>query len=144
MNSMLQSVVQFGTGAAVASLGRSDLAGKTGTSNNWTDAWFDGYNNDIVTVVWVGNDQPSKSLGNGEQGARAALPVWMDFMGPALQYVPQAPFIEPPGIVQARIDPKTGLLASANTPGSIFEYFMVGHLPPKAQPKKPANGNNIF
>ncbi|MGH8293694.1 MAG: penicillin-binding protein 1A [Gammaproteobacteria bacterium] len=144
MTSMLQSVVQFGTGAAVASLGRTDLAGKTGTSNDWSNAWFDGYNNDIVTVVWVGNDQPSQSLGDGEQGAKAALPIWMDFMGPALQDVPQLPFLEPPGIVQARIDPKTGLLAGANDPGSIFEYFLAGHLPPKAPPKKQANGSDIF
>ncbi|MBU6421052.1 MAG: penicillin-binding protein 1A [Gammaproteobacteria bacterium] len=144
MTSMLQSVVQFGTGAAVASLGRSDLAGKTGTSNDWSNAWFDGFNNDIVTVVWVGNDQPSQSLGDGEQGAKAALPIWMDFMGPALHDVPQLPFLEPPGIVQARIDPKTGLLAGANDPGSIFEYFLAGHLPPKAPPKKQANGSDIF
>lgn len=144
MTNMLQSVVQFGTGAAVSSLGRDDLAGKTGTSNDWSNAWFDGYNNDIVTVVWVGNDQPSQSLGDGEQGAKAALPIWMDFMGPALQDVPQLPFLEPPGIVQARIDPKTGLLAGANDPGSIFEYFIAGHLPPKAPPKKQANGNDIF
>ena len=140
MTSMLQSVVQFGTGAAVASLGRSDLAGKTGTTNDFSNAWFDGFNNDIVTVVWVGNDQPSQSLGDGEQGAKAALPIWMDFMGPALHDVPQLPFLEPPGIVQARIDPKTGLLAGANDPGSIFEYFLAGHLPPKAPPKKRANG----
>ncbi|MDE2070849.1 MAG: peptidase, partial [Gammaproteobacteria bacterium] len=134
----------FGTGAAVASLGRTDLAGKTGTSNDWSNAWFDGYNSDIVTVVWVGNDQPSQTLGDGEQGAKAALPIWMDFMGPALNDVPQLAFLEPPGIVQARIDPKTGLLAGANDPGSIFEYFLTGHLPPKAPPKKQANGSDIF
>jgi penicillin-binding protein 1A len=144
MTSMLQSVVQFGTGAAVASLGRSDLAGKTGTTNDFSNAWFDGFNNDIVAVVWVGNDQPSQSLGDGEQGAKVALPIWMDFMRPALQGVPQAAFLEPPGIVQARIDPKTGLLVSAKDPGSIFEYFMAGHLPPKAPPKKQANGSDIF
>lgn len=144
MTSMLQSVVQFGTGAAAASLGRSDLAGKTGTTNDFSNAWFDGFNNDIVTVVWVGNDQPSQSLGDGEQGAKAALPIWMGFMGPALQDVPQLPFLEPPGIVRARIDPKTGLLAGANDPGSIFEYFLAGHLPPKAPPKKQANGSDIF
>lgn len=144
MTSMLHSVVQFGTGAAVASLGRNDLAGKTGTTNDWSDAWFDGFNNDIVTVVWVGNDQPSQSLGDGEQGAKAALPIWMDFMGPALHDVPQQPFLQPPGIVQARIDPKTGLLVGANDPGSIFEYFLAGHLPPKAPPKKQANGSEIF
>lgn len=68
----------------------------------------------------------------------------MDFMGLALHDVPQLPFLEPPGIVQARIDPKTGLLAGANDPGSIFEYFLAGHLPPKAPPKKQANGSDIF
>lgn len=144
MTSMLQSVIKSGTGAAASALGRSDLAGKTGTTNDWSNAWFDGYNTDIVAVVWVGNDQPSQSLGDGEQGAKAALPVWMDFMGPALQGVPEASFLEPPGIVQARIDPKTGLLVSANDPGSIFEFFMAGHLPPKAPPKKQANGSDIF
>ncbi|MGH8280079.1 MAG: penicillin-binding protein 1A [Gammaproteobacteria bacterium] len=144
MTSMLHSVIQFGTGAAAASLGRSDLAGKTGTTNDFSNAWFDGYNSDIVTVVWVGNDQPSQSLGNGEQGAKAALPIWMDFMGPALTDVPEAPFLEPPGIVQARIDPKTGLLASASDPGSIFEYFLAGHLPAKAPGKKPKSGTDIF
>ncbi len=144
MNSMLQSVIKGGTGAAAQALDRSDLAGKTGTTNDWSNAWFDGYNNDIVAVVWVGNDQPSQSLGEGEQGAKAALPIWMDFMGPALRDVPQAPFLEPPGIVQARIDPKTGLLVSANDPGSIFEFFLAGHLPPKAPVKKQANGTDIF
>ncbi|MGH8308021.1 MAG: penicillin-binding protein 1A [Gammaproteobacteria bacterium] len=144
MNSMLQSVIKGGTGAAAQALDRSDLAGKTGTTNDWSNAWFDGYNNDIVAVVWVGNDQPSQSLGEGEQGAKAALPIWMDFMGPALQGVPQAPFLEPPGIVQARIDPKTGLLVSANDPGSIFEFFLAGHLPSKAPVKKQANGTDIF
>jgi len=143
MTNMLQDVIKYGTGARAQALDRSDLAGKTGTTNDFSNAWFDGYNNDIVTVVWVGNDQPSQSLGNGEQGAKAALPVWMDFMGPALQDVPQAPFVEPPGIVQARIDSKTGLLASASDPNSIFEFFMAGHLPPKA-PAKKAKGTDIF
>lgn len=141
MTSMMQDVIKYGTGAPAASLGRTDLAGKTGTTNNFDDAWFDGYNNDIVTVVWVGNDQPSKSLGQGEQGERAALPIWMDFMGAALKGVPQAPFLEPPGIVRARIDPKTGLLVSANDPNSIFEYFIAGHLPPKAPAKKQSAGD---
>ncbi|MGA9852893.1 MAG: penicillin-binding protein 1A [Gammaproteobacteria bacterium] len=144
MTSMLQDVIKYGTGARAASLGRSDLAGKTGTTNDWSNAWFDGYNNDIVAVVWVGNDEPSQSLGDGEQGSKAALPIWMDFMGPALQDVPQIPFLQPPGIVQARIDPKTGFLAGANDPGSIFEYFMAGHLPTKAPAKKQVNGTDIF
>ncbi|MDE2196588.1 MAG: penicillin-binding protein 1A [Gammaproteobacteria bacterium] len=144
MTNMLQDVIKYGTGARAQALGRVNLAGKTGTTNDFTDAWFDGYNNDIVTVVWVGNDQPAQSLGDGEQGARAALPIWMDFMGPALQGVPQAPFIEPPGIVQARIDPRTGLLVSANDPGSIFEYFLAGHLPAKAQDKKKQSSTDLF
>ena len=144
MTSMLQDVIKYGTGAAAASLGRSDLAGKTGTTNDFSNAWFDGYNNDIVAVVWVGNDQPSQSLGDGEQGAKAALPIWMDFMGPALQGLPQLPFVEPSGIVQARIDSKTGLLVSANDPDSLFEFFMAGHLPLKAPAKRQANGTDIF
>ncbi|MGH8371024.1 MAG: penicillin-binding transpeptidase domain-containing protein, partial [Gammaproteobacteria bacterium] len=129
MTNMMQDVINYGTGHLARALGRDDLAGKTGTTNGWTDAWFDGFNNDIVTVVWVGNDQPAQSLGNGEQGALAALPIWTDFMGAALQGVPQPadPYPQPPGLVRARIDPVTGLLVSATSPGSIWEYFEAGH-----------------
>ncbi|HEX6550357.1 MAG TPA: penicillin-binding transpeptidase domain-containing protein, partial [Gammaproteobacteria bacterium] len=147
MTSMMQDVINHGTGQLARRLGRDDLAGKTGTTNDWTDAWFDGFNNDIVTVVWVGNDQPTQSLGNGEQGALAALPIWTDFMGAALQNVPDPadPYPQPPGLVRARIDPKTGLLVSATSPGSIWEYFEAGHLPAKApDKKKQGNGADLF
>lgn len=146
MTSMMQDVIRHGTGRLASQLGRDDLAGKTGTTNDFTDAWFDGFNNDIVTVVWVGNDQPSQSLGSGEQGALAALPIWMNFMGAALTNVPQPadPYPEPPGLVRARIDPKTGLLVSASDPGSIWEYFETGHLPKKAPKKTQSGGSDIF
>lgn len=146
MTSMMQDVINYGTGQGARVLGRDDLAGKTGTTNDWTDAWFDGFNNDIVTVVWVGNDQPSQSLGNGEQGALAALPIWTDFMGAALNHVPDPsdPYPQPPGLVRARIDPATGLLVSATSPGSIWEYFEAGHLPAKEPDKKKQGSSDLF
>jgi penicillin-binding protein 1A len=147
MDSMLQEVIKSGTGVRAQQLGRPDLAGKTGTTNDFTDAWFDGFNNRLVTVTWVGNDQPSQTLGAGEQGSQAALPMWMEFMGPALKNVRPAddPFPRPFGIEEARIDPNTGLLVSADDPDSIFEFFETGHLPAKAPDKKKPNGSpDIF
>ncbi|HET7923120.1 MAG TPA: penicillin-binding transpeptidase domain-containing protein, partial [Gammaproteobacteria bacterium] len=147
MTSMMQDVIRQGTGRRALALGRGDLAGKTGTTDDFTDAWFDGYNNDLVSVVWVGNDQPSQSLGSGEQGALAALPIWVDFMGRALKGVPDPsdPYPQPPGLVRARIDPNTGLLVSASDPDSIWEYFEAGHLPAKApDKKKQTNGADLF
>jgi penicillin-binding protein 1A len=147
MTSMMQEVIKTGTGAAAQSLGRPDIAGKTGTTNDFTDAWFDGFTSHLVAVVWVGNDQPSQPLGSGEQGALAALPIWIDFMGPALNGVPipKDPFPRPFGIEDARIDPNTGLLANADDPDSIWEYFLTGHLPAKAADKKKTSDNpDIF
>ena len=147
MTSLMQEVIKSGTGQAAQSLGRPDIAGKTGTSNDFTDAWFDGFSPHLVTVVWVGNDQPSQTLGDGEQGALAALPVWMDFVGPAMHgvMVPKDIFPRPLGIEEARIDPNTGLLVSADDPDSIFEFFETGHLPAKApDKKKTTSGTDIF
>jgi penicillin-binding protein 1A len=147
MTSLMQEVIKTGTGVLAQSLNRPDIAGKTGTSNDFTDAWFDGFTDHLVAVVWVGNDQPSQSLGAGEQGALAALPIWMDFMGPALNGVPipKDPFPRPFGIEEARIDPNTGLLVSADDPESIFEYFLTGHLPEKeADKKKTPDNPDIF
>ncbi len=147
MTSLMQEVIKTGTGVLAQSLNRPDIAGKTGTSNDFTDAWFDGFTDHLVAVVWVGNDQPSQSLGAGEQGALAALPIWMDFMGPALNGVPipKDPFPRPFGIEEARIDPNTGLLVSADDPDSIFEYFLTGHLPEKeADKKKTPDNPDIF
>jgi len=127
INSILQSVVDRGTGAAVKKLGRTDLSGKTGTSNDYRDGWFNGYNNDLVTTVWVGFDD-FKSLGHKEFGAETALPIWMAFMGPALQGKPEAELPMPPGIVTAAIDRTTGLPAPPGDTNTMSEMFKIEDL----------------
>ncbi len=122
MYDMMRDVIRRGTGRRALALGRSDLAGKTGTSNDRRDAWFSGYNGELVATAWVGFDQ-ERSLGNREEGSRTALPMWMYFMAEALKGVPEAPLPRPVGIVTARISADTGLLALASTPNTIFELF---------------------
>ena len=117
---MMRDVVTRGTGARVRDLGRSDLAGKTGTTNDETDAWFDGFQSTLVAVSWVGYDQPTP-LGRGEVGGRAALPIWMDFMRSALRGVPENWPARPSGLVSVLINPETGRITSATTPGAIYE-----------------------
>ncbi len=128
MTSMMHSVIQFGTGRGALVLHRDDLAGKTGTTNSWRDAWFNGYTPHLVASVWTGFDD-DRSLGAGEQGAAVALPIWIDFMRQALKGVPQWRRPEPPGIVRLRISPRTGLLVSDENPNGIEEVFMANHLP---------------
>jgi penicillin-binding protein 1A len=127
VDSMLQSVVDHGTGAAVKRLGRTDLSGKTGTSNDYHDGWFCGFNSDLVTTVWVGFDD-FKSLGHKEFGAQTALPIWMAFMGPALQGKPAAELSMPPGIVTAAIDRTTGLPAPPGDTNTMNEMFKIEDL----------------
>ena len=128
IRSMMMDVVRRGTGKKAMELGRNDLAGKTGTTNEQRDAWFSGYNNEIVTSVWVGFDS-HEPLGRYEVGGKAALPIWIDYMRVALNDVPdQTPEI-PEGITQARIDPVTGLLARIENPDAIMEVFDMGSLP---------------
>ncbi len=127
ITSALKDVIQHGTAAEARSLKRTDLAGKTGTTNNQVDAWFAGYNPDLMTVTWVGFDQEQQSL--HEYGAQAALPMWMQFMHGALKDKPEHPFDQPPNIVSVKIDPQTGKRASANDPIAIFEYFMTPFVP---------------
>jgi penicillin-binding protein 1A len=110
-------------------LGRSDLAGKTGTTNEQRDAWFSGYNDFLVTSVWVGFDN-HEPLGRRELGGRAALPVWIEYMGVALDGVEDKPPAVPDGLAHARIDPETGLLATLDNPDAIMEIFQAGRLPP--------------
>ena len=98
MDSMLQDVVKRGTATRARSLGRSDLAGKTGTTNDYQDAWFCGYNPDVVAVAWLGHSQP-RNLGRGETGGSAALPMWVDYMRVALKDVPDRPMPRPEGLV---------------------------------------------
>lgn len=106
IDSMLKSVVQMGTGAAAKQvLKRNDLAGKTGTTNDAVDAWFAGYHPNLVAVTWLGYPQP-KPLGKRETGGRAALPIWIDFMGEALRGVPEQFPPMPSGIAAALIDGK--------------------------------------
>ncbi|MEE9343759.1 MAG: penicillin-binding protein 1A, partial [Gammaproteobacteria bacterium] len=128
INSLIRDVVKFGTGKAVMELGRSDLSGKTGTTNDQRDAWFCGYNDQVVTTVWVGFDQVQE-LGDGEYGGRAALPVWMQYMRQALNGLPERDFEPPEGIVEARIDPENGLLMPPGVTGGIEEFFRKKYLP---------------
>jgi len=97
-DSMLRDVVRYGTGARAASLGRSDVAGKTGTTNDSHDAWFSGYGGGIVGVAWIGFDQP-RNLGERETGGGLALPIWLEYMGTALKGVPVVDREPPPGVV---------------------------------------------
>jgi penicillin-binding protein 1A len=128
VRSMMGDVIRRGTGKKAMELGRNDLAGKTGTTNDQRDAWFSGYNSALVTTVWVGFDNHDP-LGRVEVGGRAALPIWVDFMGTALAGVPDTTPELPSGLVQARINPQTGLLAALDNPGGIMEVFQAGRLP---------------
>lgn len=101
IDSILQDVVQRGTGARAKSLGRNDLAGKTGTTNDYVDAWFAGYNPDVVAIAWVGHSQP-RNLGRGETGGRAALPIWIDYMRTALADIPEKTRNRPAGLLPVR------------------------------------------
>ena len=122
LNSILQDVIERGTGTKAKSLRRTDLAGKTGTTNDQVDAWFSGYNGNIATSVWVGFDQPS-TLGRSEYGGRAALPVWIDFMRIALEGTPASTMKQPAGLVTVKIDARTGLRAKPGQANTIFEIF---------------------
>jgi penicillin-binding protein 1A len=132
VRSMMMDVVRRGTGVRAMQLGRNDLAGKTGTTNEQRDAWFSGYNDHLVTSVWVGFDN-HEPLGRRELGGRAALPVWMEFMKVALEGVEDKPPLMPEGLAQARIDPDSGLLARLDNDDAIMEIFQAGRLPSMEQ-----------
>jgi penicillin-binding protein 1A len=134
MTSLLESVVKNGTGRRARDLNRP-AAGKTGTTNNLNDAWFVGYTPEYVTGVWIGFDEES-SLGKGETGGVAACPVWTGFMKRALANKPVQIFPVPEGIVFAKIDADTGLLAGPETQNTLFECFKEGSLPIKVSAGK--------
>ena len=136
MDSMLHDVVRYGTGARAMSLGRKDLAGKTGTTNDLVDAWFAGYQPSLVAIAWVGFDEPRK-LGNHETGAVAALPIWMNYMGKALKGVGEMFQPVPDGVVSVKVNPDTGLPAPD---GTLSEYFYRENVPP-AQKSDAPEGN---
>jgi penicillin-binding protein 1A len=125
---MMKDVIRRGTGVRARTLNREDIAGKTGTTNDAHDAWFNGFNGDIETTVWVGFDQ-DRSLGEGEQGGRTAVPAWTYFMHEALAGAPRHGVPIPDGIITVRISPETGLLASSDNPNGILEKFIEGNLP---------------
>jgi penicillin-binding protein 1A len=125
---MMKDVIRRGTGVRARSLNREDIAGKTGTTNDHHDAWFNGFNGDLVTTVWTGFDQ-DRSLGDGEEGAHVAVPTWTYYMHEALAGAPKRWVPVPDGIVTVRISPETGLLASSDNPSGIMEKFIEGNLP---------------
>ena len=122
MNSLLRDVIRYGTGRKALSLNRTDLAGKTGTTNEQVDAWFNGFNPELVAISWVGFDSP-RSLGRYETGGMAALPMWINFMKTALEDLPDKPLKQPINMVTAKINPRTGLLADVITDNAIYEIF---------------------
>jgi penicillin-binding protein 1A len=128
MTDFMREAVVRGTGVRARALGRSDIAGKTGTTNESRDTWFNGYSRSVVATVWVGFDQ-AQPLGEGEEGSRTAVPIWTDFMRDALAGVPQRGWPMPEGLVQARVSLETGGLASVDDPDGIFETFMLDRMP---------------
>ncbi len=122
ITSLMRDVVRRGTGSGAMVLKRNDLAGKTGTTNEYRDAWFCGFNAKVVATAWVGFDDFS-SLGSREFGSKSALPIWIDFMRVALKDMDEQPLEMPPGITTARIDRNSGLLAPAGDSNSIIEFF---------------------
>ena len=126
----MREVIRRGTGVRARTLGRSDLSGKTGTSNDRRDAWFAGFNARIVGVVWVGYDD-DLPLGPREEGSRTALPIWIEFMRIAARNMPHSEMEMPDGIVTVRISKSTGCPVSASHPFDdvIFEHFREDHVP---------------
>lgn len=140
---VMRDVITRGTGSRARVLQRSDLAGKTGTTNEQKDTWFSGFSPSLVATVWVGFDQPAP-LGRGEYGSSTALPIWIDFMEKALAEVPDTPPAVPEGVVRVRIDPASGLRAWPGQPNAISEYFRTEDVPtetarsPEQQMQPPA------
>jgi penicillin-binding protein 1A len=154
MQTILRDVIQFGTGRRALTIGRRDLAGKTGTTNDQKDAWFSGFSSTLVTTTWIGFDK-HQPLGKRETGASAALPMWIYFMDSAMKGVPEKQVEIPPGLVTVRLDPKTGLLAAEGQENAIFEIFRTDFVPkqtvdvnkaidPDTEIKQPAIQEQLF
>jgi len=138
INVAMRDVIQHGTGRAALILHRNDLAGKTGTTNDQKDAWFSGFNSNLAVTTWMGFDQ-SQSL--QEYAAQAVLPMWIDFMRAALKNQSETTMPQPSDIVTVRIDKKTGLLAQADDPDSMFEIFRKQYVPTQSTPRTYSNLN---
>jgi penicillin-binding protein 1A len=129
MSDIMHDVTVSGTAQRSSrELNRNDLAGKTGTSQNYRDNWFNGFTHQIVASVWMGFDD-DKTLGSGEEGSKNALPVWIDYMREALSHVPESRLERPGGLIDLRVSMATGMLADQSDPLAVFETFMVEHLP---------------
>jgi len=128
MTSMMRSVITDGTARAAAKLNRP-LAGKTGTTNDYHDAWFIGFSPELIAGVWVGADDYSISLGRGQTGGHVALPIWIGFMQAALADRPPVDFPVPPGMIWAKVCDSSGLLASEYCPSTHLEVFKEGAIP---------------
>ena len=128
MTDMMADVIKRGTGVRARSLGRTDIAGKTGTTNEAKDTWFNGFTPELVATVWVGYDQ-ERPLGEHEEGARTALPIWIHFMREALKGLPDKRRPMPEGLVQLRVSSRTGAPVEAENPDGFMETFMADHLP---------------
>lgn len=150
MTDMMKDVIRRGTATRALSLNRRDIAGKTGTTNDRRDAWFVGFNSDLVAAAWVGFDQ-ERPLGNGEEGGRTALPIWIHFMRDALQGRPEHTLQQPEGVVNMRISAETGQAEVAAGERAMFEYFMTDHTPEvmdaspeEAQPTPSTGSDGLF
>ncbi|HAT9523471.1 TPA: PBP1A family penicillin-binding protein [Legionella pneumophila subsp. pneumophila] len=139
MNTALRDVIQHGTGRAARVLNRQDIAGKTGTTNDQVDAWFAGFNPNLVVTTWIGFDNP-KSL--HEYAANLALPLWIDFMKVALKDKPETELKQPENVIAVRIDPVSGLLAKPNQENGIIEYFRHNEVPSEEDQGPVYNAHN--
>jgi penicillin-binding protein 1A len=133
MTDIMTDVINRGTAQAARSLGRTDLAGKTGTTSDRRDAWFVGFNADVVAATWIGFDQ-ERSLGDHEEGGRTALPMWIYFMQEALRDRPEHRLPEPTGVVRMWVNRASGYPTTAGSSGALFEVFLEGHVPDASAP----------
>jgi len=134
MDSMMQDVTRYGTAARASKLGRRDIAGKTGTTNDFVDAWFCGYQPGLVGIAWLGFDQP-RSLGRNQTGGQVALPIWIEYMGRTLKGIPETERAVPQGVIAAHTDADPAAPAGARS-GS--EWFYKEFLPAVPQPSSPS------
>jgi penicillin-binding protein 1A len=128
MTTLMRDVVRYGTATKALSLGRQDLAGKTGTTNDHIDAWFAGFMGRMVAISWIGFDTPA-NLGNNETGGLAALPIWTTYAGVVLKGVPETELSAPAGVVAVNINPTTGLREPGGA-SRTTEYFYQESQPP--------------
>ena len=142
LHSMLRDVIERGTGRRARTLERGDIAGKTGTTNEAADTWFNGYNDHLVASVWVGFGD-YRPVGRREYGSTTPLTVWIDFMGDALDGLPERDRPPPEGVVSVKIDPATGLGAAPDRPDAMFEFFLEESAPVTVAADRRGPGRNV-